>query len=181
MTIKKKISRVFAVALAIVLMMALAVPSFAEWTIVPDGWTQSTNYLNLYGSGAVFNGRRLSLWSTNTPGNDQKFQLKRVSVGGAVGYVLTANGAQDYAINRSTASGSPAIMWKINTGFDDSRLSKPMPDPSNCIVLMSGTNKYLTANDQNGAYAYFGTGQQWSLSGTPNLPISGDLPISAYY
>ncbi|MFR8255842.1 MAG: hypothetical protein ACLVAA_05350 [Ruthenibacterium sp.] len=178
-----KMKKLLAVVLVCAIMAVCGASAFADWTIVPDTGN-SINYLNIYGNtGSALQGRPLTLWRVSgVTGQDQKFLLRRVIVRGDTGYVLSAAQNTNYAVNRRDNDGH-AIMWSISSGWDDSRIHKPMSDPSNLIILQR-TNEHLSCNgDYSGADVWFGGSRlsQWIASGTPTLPIYGDLPISGQY
>lgn len=165
MTTKKRISRVFAVALAIVLTMAMAVPAFAAtdgdyffranngqgeylnvWT--PGATVAPTNYIRLYGF---------------TGADSQKWRVYKASDGS---YSFRTMANTSLAINKMT-NGTRAILWSWADGRTDSDLGIATYDNEtryHCFLKSGGG--YITAEGgAQGAYVgfvpYNGVASQW--------------------
>lgn len=145
-TMKK---RMFALAAMMMLLVAMAIPAFA------DGF-YPYNYpayrLNINGAtGSNYTGRVLNLMRTTSVGTDQDFIMGARS--GFEGHYMMVRANTNYVVNRDSSSGR-AIIWPLNTGANDSRL---VSGSTNLIQLYK-TDEYLTARNPVGDWSqvYFG-------------------------
>lgn len=175
---KKTMKRLFTLVTAMIMLSALALPAFADWTLQPDSMTAlSNNYLNINrtDSNTNMNGRTLILYRTTSPGFDQKFTVAYDSYNGrACAYFTKEENGMIYAINRSTSSysyGPKAIMWRLDDGKKDSAFKRPKPDNKELVNLLNYNEGLRYVSDDPGARVYFGTGESsaWFASGDPSL------------
>ncbi len=172
---KKFARNIGALLLALALMLVLALPAHAAWTLRPDTLYSNSLYLNIYGTtGPRLKARVLTLYSTASPNTDQNFQLRQVTIEGETGYVLCAAQNYDYAINRRTSDGR-AWLWTYNTGLDfhDSMITTPVPNPDRPFTMAYYPGIGLSYSDTvNGASVWLNRGSSaWFISGTPTLPL----------
>lgn len=173
-TMKK---RMLALAAMMMLLVAMAIPAFADLAFVPDRlWGTSNNYLNIDGAaGSYMNNRKLTLYRTTSPGFDQHFTVQETWVNGqrCAYYVREQNGT--YAINRGAGTnkyGHNAIMWRLSDGAHDSTFYYPRPDATQLFDLCYYTESLAYSADEPGATVYFANGHRkaaWFASGTPAL------------
>lgn len=145
-TMKK---RMFALAAMMMLLVAMAIPAFA------DGF-YPYNYpayrLNINGAtGSDYKGRALNMMRTTSVGTDQDF-----IIGTQLhynGYYMMVADTPIYAVNRDSSSGR-AIIWPLITGASDSQLA----DSSTRLIQLYKTGEYLTARQPIGDWSqvYFG-------------------------
>ncbi len=161
------------------LVLAMAVPAFADWQMEPDHPTShSPNRLNVYGNlGSYMQGRQLTLW-TDTGSADQRFVVQKVTYDGEKCMYLLSSYDTRYAINRSTqsvAGGKLAIMWTLSDGKYDSLFRwTDVPDPSGVLFLRHYNEGLCYTGDYSGATVFFGPGSgPWLISGTPTIPDRG--------
>lgn len=173
-TMKK---RMLALAAMMMLLVAMAIPAFADLTFVPDRlWGTSNNYLNIDGAaGSYMNNRKLTLYGTTQPGFDQNFTVRPVIADSqrCAYYVRVQSGT--YAINRGAGTnqyGHNAIMWRLSDGAHDSTFFYPSPDANRLFDLYYYNESLAYSADEPGATVYFANGRgkgAWYASGTPAL------------
>jgi len=174
-TMKK---RLFTLAITVVMMMTMAAPAFADWTLQPDSMTTfSNNYLNISRPDRNTNmkGRILTLYRTSNPGFDQHFTVQYSTYNGrnCTYFTRTENGVV-YAINRSSSSysyGPKAIMWTLSDGTADSAFKRPTSDPNDLLNLLNYSQGMHYTADAPGALVYFADGKSgnWFASGSPSI------------
>ena len=173
-TMKKRVP-MFLLALA--MMVAMALPTFADWSLQPDSQPLNNNYLNIYrnSSSEPINGKKLILFHTSEPGYDQKFTVEYRSYGGISCMYLTKteNGVK-YAINRSSETfrnGKRAIMWSFSAGLKDSAFKMPISDSNYVVNLLNYNEGLRYTQDITSANVYFAQGgsSAWFVEGTPTL------------
>lgn len=168
MTSTKKFISILLLVFALAALFAM--PSHAIYLTQTNGIDEKF-YLNLYGN-SMYNGRKLSVYYTTSPGADQSFLMK------GDGF-LRPIVDQTYAVNRSTQINtyfSPnlnyAIVWPINLGRVDSQFSiaslstgynefqlldKSSPNYILTYALLLRPSSMSSVDYANGAfYAYFG-------------------------
>ena len=171
---KKK--KLLSIVLCTVLVFALAVPAFADWTLEPAYVIgKSNNCLNIYGNtGSPLSGRPLTLWTSKMGSFDQAFTVNYSTYGGKSCMYLTRSQSGIYAINRasySAAGGKAAIMWLLSDGRKDSAFKMPRPDELQLVNLLNYEEGLSYTGDYSGATVYFAPGgsSSWLASGTPAL------------
>lgn len=145
-TMKK---RMFALAAMMMLLVAMAIPAFA------DGF-YPYNYpayrLNINGAtGSDYKGRALNMMRTTNVGIDQDFFIdQKLHYNG---YYMMVTDSPNYAVNRDSSSGR-AIIWPLITGATDSRLKSNSPN----LIQLYSTDEYLTARQPVGDWTqvFFG-------------------------
>ena len=173
-TMKKRIP-MFLLALA--MMVAMALPTFADWALQPDSNSLNYNYLNIYRNSASepINCKKLILYHVNPAGNDQKFTVVYSTYGGdnCMYLTKTENGIT-YAINRSSENfrnGKRAIMWRYDTGLKDSAFKMPVSDSHSIVNLLNYSEGLRYTQDITSANVYFAPGisSAWFVEGSPKL------------
>lgn len=171
---KKKL---FALALCLLVVVVMAVPAFADWTLEPAyAFQLSQNRLNIYGNtSSPMQGRPLTLWAKGSSASfDQMFTVVYSTCGGKNCMYLTREQSGTYAINRasySAAGGKAAIMWSLSDGQRDSAFKMPEPDENKLVNLLNYNEGLSYVGDYSGATVYFRPGGSgpWLASGAPAL------------
>ena len=172
---KKFARNIGALLLALALMLGLALPAHATWTLRPDTLYSNSLYLNIYGNtGDYLKKRVLTIYSTSSPNIDQTFYLKKLTMGGVTGYLLCAAQDYQYAVNRRTSDGR-AWLWTYSQfeDFRDAVMTKPVPNPDSPFTMIYYPGVGLGYSQAvNGASVWLNSGSSaWLISGTPTLPL----------
>lgn len=168
MSLKKRLCTLLT---AVCLLAVFALPAFATGGFSESGFYylihtgDRTTYLNLEGAvGTSLYCRKLCLYRTSAPGQDQKFKRLLVSNGMDAGVYyaqLSEKEKQWYCINKSNTaygSGYDAIMWPVNAQnyeINDDSLFE-FPGDNSISLRLEKTNLALTyPSAYSGAKIYF--------------------------
>ena len=165
-TMKKRIP-MFLLALA--MMVAMALPSFADrngpdhndMTYRPfHAASMSNNYLNVTrtSTSVPAQGKYLTLWETNSPGTDQKFNETYREINYVSGFILQFAANPSLAVNRNS-DNARAFLWTYadEASLQDSAFIRIDRQDQPKFKLAYGAKTYLTyAGDYNGARVTFG-------------------------
>jgi len=164
-TMKKRIP-MFLLALA--MMVAMALPTFADVNIGSQGYyvfrTPNNNrlYLNLYGNTSALQSRRLTLYQTSQWGNDQLFSCYRVQNGQIINYYFgQMQNSKLYSINKADIAyngGYVAFLWPINI-LDNELNSDSLFVFEGKKLKLANKNLYLAyTKESDGGYVFFNQG-----------------------
>ena len=159
---KKKI---FATMLCIILIIAIAVPCFADsgtynQSFYYKAWNGSGRYMNVYSTSGPYSGAPIKTWATNAEPDQIWDRYNHV---GPYYFTLRARANNAYAINRSSTNGY-TILWPIDTGYNDSLFYDPVSQPE-YLAAYPETGYLLAASSaQSGEQIYFGANQGLNAS-----------------
>lgn len=158
--------KILTACLALMIAIAMAVPAFATdyegLTYRPyNVGFNSLNLLNVFRNEGdpVAEGKNLILYETTSAGVDQLFNEVYVSVQGMNGYVIQLQAQPDYAVNRSSNTGSAILYsWNAAGNIADSAFERIDRYDQPAFRLKYGASKdqYLCyASDSPWARVYF--------------------------
>ncbi len=128
--------RMLALAAMMMLLVAMAIPTFAAG-FSPNG--QDGYLLNINGAvGSDYRGRVLNLIKSDEIGTDQNFVISTRQ--GLSGYYMMVARNTTYAVNRDSDTAR-AIIWPLSSGAADSRLY----NNSTSTIRLYRTSEALTA------------------------------------
>ena len=160
-TMKKRIP-MFLLALA--MMVAMALPTFADWYNIsyrPNYLsTSNNNWLNVTRTGnADPYMKKLTLWNIEKPDTDQKFNAIYVTVGNYSGYVIQFASATNLAINQNTNTYDAFLYpWNSTSNIRDSAFTYPLENIRLAYHSGKDARPYLSyASDKHLARVYFST------------------------
>lgn len=148
--------------LAIAMMVAMALPTFADWYNIsyrPNFFaTSKNNWLNVTRIGdADPYKKKLTLWNTTNPGTDQKFNAIYVTVGNYSGYVIQFASSTNLAINQNTKTYDAFLYpWNSTSNIKDSAFTYPLENIRLAYHSAANARPYLSyASDSHLARVYF--------------------------